>query len=371
MTKKKSPVGLIIGVIVALGLVGLIVKSATGGPQTIPNAKDVKGAERKEVPENGQDERTEVPEGDFVAGNGVVEPADRETKVAGEVAGRIATIAVNEGDMIEQGAVIAEIENSQEKAALASAEADLETARVELSRTLRGLRQEDVDAVVADTESMRAKAELSKGTFERTQALAARGAATPDELDRARRQAEADQRVLEAGEARRRAAVAGSRAEDIMVARSKVSAAQARVAQAQASLSRLTIRAPIAGEVLQVKYRAGEYYAPSAEPIAVVGDTRKLRVRVDVDERDVPRLAVGALAFATLNAFPNQRFKGRVVEIGRRMGRKNIRSDDPTERIDTKILEVVFELDNKAGLVPGLRVVGYIESRTAGSIAQK
>ena len=44
------------------------------------------------------------------------------------------------------------------------------------------------------------------------------------------------------------------------------------------------------------------------------------------------------------------------------MGRKNVRSDDPTERIDTKILEVVLELDEKDGLVPGLRVVAYVST---------
>jgi HlyD family secretion protein len=43
------------------------------------------------------------------------------------------------------------------------------------------------------------------------------------------------------------------------------------------------------------------------------------------------------------------------------MGRRNVRTDDPVERIDTKILEVVFQLDDREGLVPGLRVVGYIE----------
>ena len=44
----------------------------------------------------------------------------------------------------------------------------------------------------------------------------------------------------------------------------------------------------------------------------------------------------------------------------RRMGRKNVRTDDPTERLDTKILETVVELDDSQGLVPGLRVTGYI-----------
>jgi hypothetical protein len=46
------------------------------------------------------------------------------------------------------------------------------------------------------------------------------------------------------------------------------------------------------------------------------------------------------------------------------MGRKNIRTDDPTERIDTKILEVVLELDESKDLVPGMRVVAYIEAKS-------
>jgi HlyD family secretion protein len=61
---------------------------------------------------------------------------------------------------------------------------------------------------------------------------------------------------------------------------------------------------------------------------------------MDVDERDI----------------------GKVAEIGRRMGRKNVRTDDPTERIDTKILEVVIDLDEPGTLVPGLRVTSFVEA---------
>jgi HlyD family secretion protein len=144
------------------------------------------------------------------------------------------------------------------------------------------------------------------------------------------------------------------------MARARQSAAIARAEEAQVRLEQLTIRAPIAGEALQVKFRAGEYYQPGGDPLIILGDTRTLRARIDVDERDVLRVKIGADAFITLNAYPGRRIPAKVVEIGRRMGRKNVRTDDPVERIDTKILEVVIELQDKAGLVPGLRVVGYI-----------
>ena len=72
---------------------------------------------------------------------------------------------------------------------------------------------------------------------------------------------------------------------------------------------------------------------------------------------------MGASAYVTADAFGPQRFTGKVVEVGRRFGRKNIRTDDPVERNDTKVLETVIELDGKPPLVPGQRVTSFV---TAG-----
>ncbi len=351
------------GLALLLLCVFAIGKTMAGGRQTVPIAKDREKSKRTAVLKTGgTDERVDVPTGQFVAGNGVIEPKDRETKVSSHVPGRIAHVFVKEGDKVDAGAPLAEMESDAEKANLAAAEGDLGQAKAELLRTTRGLRREDRDAIVADADGARARAELSKSQATRIETLAGGGAATPDELEKAKRQAEADQRALEAANARKQAAVSGSRSEDVMAAQARVSAAEARRDQAKATFERLTIRAPIAGEVLQLKLRAGEYYNPQGgDPIVIIGDTSKLRVRMDVDERDVAKLKVGAPAFATLTAYPGKRFRGHVVDIGHRMGRKNIRTDDPVERIDTKILEVVFELDDRDGLLPGLRVTSYIE----------
>ncbi|MGA2450495.1 MAG: efflux RND transporter periplasmic adaptor subunit [Polyangiaceae bacterium] len=358
---KKVPWKALVAAALAVALLVVVVRSVLAGPQNTPDAKDTKHAARTILPSGVGDERAQLIVADDVAGDGIVEPADREVKIAGQVPGRIAKILVREGDHVEMGVAIAELESSSERAALEAAEGDLESAKADLLRTSRGLRKEDVDSIVADTEGARARAALSRDELERTEKLAVGGAATPDELDRARRQADSDKRALESQEAKRRAALAGSRTEDIVQSRAKVLGSAARRDEAKAQLERLTIRAPIAGEILQLKFRAGEYYTPGGDAIVIMGDTRVLRVRMDVDERDIARVALGANAFATASAFPGRRFAGKVVEIGKRIGRKNVRTDDPTERIDTKILEVVFQLDDRQGLVPGLRVVGYVE----------
>jgi HlyD family secretion protein len=360
---KNLPWKSLVTALVAIALVVAVVRTVLAGPQNAPNAKDVQTAGRT-LPATGTgDEHAAIVVTNDVAGNGIVEPADRETKVAGDVPGRILRIFVKEGDRVEAGAPIAELDDAAERAALSAAEGDLDSAKADLLRTAHGLRKEDVEAAVADSEAANARAQLSKDALERTEKLAQGGAATPDELDRARRQADADERTFESMQAKKQAALAGSRSEDVVQARARVLAAAARRDQAQAQLDRLTVHAPIAGEILQLKFRPGEYYTPGGDPLVIMGDTRILRVRMDVDERDVARVALGDKAFATLPAFPGRRFPGTVVEVGKRMGRKNVRTDDPTERIDTKILEVVFQLDDARELVPGLRVVGYIEPK--------
>ncbi|WP_428265669.1 HlyD family secretion protein [Haliangium sp.] len=301
----------------------------------------------------------------WITGNGVVEPADREISVAAAVPGRVAAVQVVEGAVVEAGDALVSFEQEVERAALAAAEAEVVSARAELARLRRGSRAQDIAAAERDAAAARARAALSQGVLTRTEAAARTGGATRDELARARHQAAADRATADAAEARHELSAAGSRIEDVHAARARVAAAEARRDQARATLARLTVRAPTAGEILQLKVRPGEYYQPGgAEPLLLLGDTRTLRVRVDVDERDLAALALGAEAHVTARAHPARHFSGRVVEIGRRMGRKNVRTDDPAERNDVKILEVVVELDQGPtaadSLIVGQRVMSYI-----------
>ena len=404
--KRRFPWSMIALLVVCVGLATVIGRAVLAGPPTQPRAEDrAKAAREEKPPAGGEDERMPLPEAGLVGGNGIVEPADRESKLGAQVAGVVAALPVKEGQFVEKGAVLALLASEVERAAVAVAEAEVRAARGEVSssreevrtaeedvhvadqervRTEAGLRTEDVDAAKADAEAAEARAALSDGALARTERAAQGGAVTVDELERARRQAEIDRRSAKASRARAAGAVAGARAEDVHVAKGRVVAvrskvkfarvrtrvattrigvAESKLRQAQAALDRLTVRAPTAGEVLQVKYRLGEYYNPAGqEPLIILGDTRHLRVRIDVYERDLAKVRMGARGYVVADGFPGRRFVGRVVEVGRRMGRKNVRTDDPVERIDTKILEVVLALERADGLVPGLRLMAYLEA---------
>jgi HlyD family secretion protein len=336
-----------------------VIKALASGPATVSTAADAAKAERVAVPTTGgADDRGTPPVSGRVAGNGMVEPAQREVKVAAAVPGLITRVLAVEGQRVEAGAPLVELESSAENAALAAAEADLNVSQSELTRVRKGLRDEDVDAAVADAEAARARSELSRSNLARIETRPN----TAEELDRARQNAANDEATWRAIDARKRAARFGSRAEDVAVAVARVAAATARRDQAAAVVGRLTVRAPISGEVLEVKFLAGEYYNPQgAEPLLVMGDTSVLRVRMDVEERDLEKVSLGQVANITADAFKGQTFKGKVVEIGKRMGRKNFRTDEPTERLDTKILEVVIQLEGASKLVPGQRVLSVVE----------
>jgi multidrug resistance efflux pump len=330
-----------------------------------PRVADVRAAERELAPRAGQqDSRAPAVATGWIAGNAIIEPADREVRLAVTTAGRVATIAVREGQFVHRGDLLLELDSAVERASLAAAEGDLLVSRAELTRALRGNRREDRDAADADLAAARTRAALSATQLTRITSLHTSANATRDELDRAESQASIDRASLAQVEARRNATVRGSRAEDIAVASARVRAAEARRDQARAQLDRLALRAPCDGEVLQLKLRAGEYASPAGDPALILGDTRSLRARIDVDEREYAGVRVGAEAAVTVDAFGDRRFNGRVVEVARRFGRRNVRTDDPAERVDTKIIEVVVSLDEREGLVAGQRALGHI--RAAG-----
>jgi HlyD family secretion protein len=156
---------------------------------------------------------------------------------------------------------------------------------------------------------------------------------------------------------------ADARSDERARADATVALAEATLAEARAVLEKTTVRAPFDGVILRRHRQAGESVSTDgpAPAIVTIADTRTLRVRVEVDERDVAGLRTGQMAYVTAAAYGTQRFPGRVVRIGQMLGRKGVHTDAPTEHVDTKVLEVLVELAPDARLPVGLRVDAFIE----------
>jgi hypothetical protein len=102
-----------------------------------------------------------------------------------------------------------------------------------------------------------------------------------------------------------------------------------------------------------------------------LGEEKVLRVRMDVDEDDVAQVRLGDRAYVTADAYRGTKFWGHVVRIGQEMGPKNVRTDDPAERVDKKILETLIRLDDGHELPIGLRVESFILVSQPAAVAPR
>jgi multidrug resistance efflux pump len=139
---------------------------------------------------------------------------------------------------------------------------------------------------------------------------------------------------------------AGAWQPEIAVAKAAVAKAEADAQRVETQIKLLRVAAPIKGQVLQVNVRRGEFVAtPAAEPLLVMGQTATLHVRVDVDEQDISRYRTGAPGVAKLRGGSEKSFPLTFVRVEPFVVPKKSLTGENTERIDTRVLQVIYEID--------------------------
>ena len=295
------------------------------------------------------------------AGPGLVEPVSEEVRVSAQVGGRLEQVLVDEGQRVTAGQVLAIIDNRDYRARVASARADLALRDAARRRVENGARVQERQEAAADVAEADAVLANATADAERMRGLLRERVISKAESDDAERAERVARARVEAARQRLDLITAGARDEDRAQASADVGLAHARLEDATALFEKTLIRAPIDGIVLRRHRRSGESVSTQFDsPIVTIADDRVRRVRVDVDEADIGRIALGQSAYVTADAFGARRFSGKVVRVGQLLGRKNVRTDEPTERVDTKVLETLLELDDGRELPFGLRVQAFI-----------
>ena len=308
----------------------------------------------------------------MIAGPGRVEPSSEDIKIGSELSGRLKVVNVEEGDAIRRGQVLAELENADYRAQVESARANVIAKQAVLRKVINGARRQERDEARSSVNEAKAVTENAKSELHRRQELFSAGVVSREELERYAREADVAQAKYEAAVQQHALVDDRAREEDQALAEADLQLAQAQLDEAQARYAKTFIRSPIDGAVLRKHHRSGESVSNSStvpDPVLTIGDRKTLRVRVDVDETDVSKVNVGQKAYVTADAFGTQKFWGHVVRVGQQLGPKNVRTDEPTEKVDTKILETLVALDPGSHLPDGLRVDAFIVPE-AGEVAQ-
>jgi len=210
--------------------------------------------------------------------------ARREATVSSKVTGKVTEVLIEEGMKVTNGQVLARLDDSNVKADLAVAEAQLDSAKAAVEETRAQLKQANDD-------------------YQRTIELARRNIASQSDLD----QAEANAKALQA---------------HLEWQKTQITVAKREVQQNQQDMDDLIIRAPFDGVVTTKDAQPGEMISPvsagggyTRTGIGTVVDMSSLEIEIDVNESYINRVVPGQPVVATLDAYPDWKIPCKVIAI--------------------------------------------------------
>src|SRR5499426_796270 len=299
-----------------------------------------------------------------VAGVGLVEASSENIAISTPVSGLCTRVYAKVGERVRAGQKLFSLDDRDLQAELAVRWRSLDVAQAQLEKLLRAPRPEEVpvaEARVAEAEQTLADASVQQRLIE---SVTDRRAVREEDLQRRRiatkaaearlRQAQADLALLKAGAWDR----------DISIARAQVALAEREVQRLQTDIERLTVTAPMDGRILQSNIRVGEYAqsGPLAKPLMIFGSVSTLNVRTDIDEHEAWKVRADAAAYATIRGSSGTRIPLRFVRFEPYVVPKKSLTGDSTERVDTRVLQVIYQVDReKVPLYVGQQLDVFIE----------
>lgn len=288
---------------------------------------------------------------------GRVEGQSEVINVGAGADGVLTAVLVQEGQQVRAGQVIALIDCREIESQIDEARALAEKARQNRLRLLRGSRPEERRKAADETAVAEAQFKQAQLQHQRIAQLFKSAVVSKEELDQAARDLAVAEATLNATKNQQALVNAPPLPEELARADSEVGLAQEQARTAKARLDKCTVKAPLSGTILRTFLKAGESVSTVfPQPIVSLADTSQIRVRAEVDERDVGRVYVGQSVIVLADAYPEKRFAGKVSRVGAAMGRKKVRTGDPAEKSDRDVLEVLIDLEGTGEyLVVGLR----------------
>jgi len=301
-----------------------------------------------------------------IAGPGLIEPDSEDVQIGSELAGKFKQVLAEEGDIVKKGQVLAVLVNDDYAAQVESSRAQVHQAEAAFEKINNGSRAQERGESAAAMHQAEAVEASARADWDRRQKLFDAGVISQEELDHYHRDFNVAEQQFNAAQQHFHLIDDRQRDEDIASAKAQLENARAQLDSSQAVYAKTFMRAPFDGTILRKHHRTGESITNSSvtpDPVFTMGDVGGLRIRVDVDETDVGRVANGQRVYCTANAYGNQKFWGHVIRVAGQLGHKNVRTDEPNEKTDTKILETLVQLDPGVHLPVGLRVDAYIQTQ--------
>lgn len=247
----------------------------------------------------------------------------QEVEMSFEVGGRIVELPVRAAVQLEEGDVVARLDDRAYANAVAQLESERAAAKAELDAMLAGARAEDVRSLQAQVEAAQAEVDAASDQLDRSRQLFDRGVVTQAKLDEDQRRLRVARSSLRAAEEELAKGQAGARAEDVEAQRARIASLDARLASARRDLENATLRAPFSGIVAKRMVDNFTFVQPK-QPVVLLQDIATLDLVFDIPGPDVARFAAlpEANAVATLDALPGQVFDVTLTEFSTQADRQ-------------------------------------------------
>ncbi|HVT35319.1 MAG TPA: efflux RND transporter periplasmic adaptor subunit [Nevskiaceae bacterium] len=241
-----------------------------------------------------------------VASGRVTTPA--RVAVGAEITGRVARIPVAEGQRVQAGALLIQLEDRDQRAAVAQALA----ARVQAQAHLQSIRDYEFPVARQTLAQALADAQQAREHLERAQQLRAQGYIGQAELDDVR--TADDNALARVSAASLQVAAKQPGGSDVVLAQAALAQAQAGLVLAQAALAHTRVHAAAAGTLVAREVEEGDVVQPGHElmALAVDGDTL---IEAQIDEKNLSLLAPGQAARVSADAFAQRRFDAQLVYV--------------------------------------------------------
>ena len=302
-----------------------------------------------------------------ISGSGIIEASTRNIAIGTHVSGVVTQIFVKVGDRVKTQDPLFVLDDRAHQAQLGIRKAAVQEAESRLRKLKAAPRPEEIpiaEATVKEAEAIVADLRQQLEIIERVRD---RRAVSIEDINKRRYAVAIAQARLTRAMADFDLLKAGSWQPDIDVAKAALERSRAELGAARVDIERLTVRAPVAGEVLQVNLQPGEFAQSGvlSKPLILLGSVDLLHVRVDIDENDAWRFSPDAPAVAYLRGHAEYKTDLTFAYVERYVIPKKSLTGESTERVDTRVLQVVYSFPSEnLPVYAGQQVDVYIEDRT-------
>lgn len=301
---------------------------------------------------------------------GRIEPKDGEVRLDTQVPGKIAEVLVKLNDAVQAGDLLVRLDDEDLFAKYAAADAEVQVrVRERDEEVAKGIEldRRKAEDTAASSERAVFKARQSRDYAQRGLRS---GKGTADDVKSAANRLKAAQEKL--GSDREALAKLNEKPDMPLPTRleSGLTIARSDLSQVEQAIEKTRVRAPADGVALNVWAKVGETAELLPDTALVLfGDISSLRVRAEVEERDVVKLRVGQRVVVRADAYPDRDFEGVVTSLAPALGPPRILSRGPRRPNDVEVLEVLASLDGQPVLLTGMRVDVFFKLETAVSSA--